>query len=74
MHVRKEKRPLADEMAEQIGQLTQACEHYTEACCVSLDLLGELIPKVSPVEQTAIYARLGVIEDILGGAVTRYTD
>lgn len=56
------------------ADLERTCEHFTEASRVCLELLGELIPKVSPVEQTAIHARLGVIEDILEGAITRYTD
>ena len=60
--------------AEHIKELETACEHFTEACRVASEIIGELIPKVSPVEQTVIHARLGVVEDILDGAVTRYTE
>ncbi len=61
-------------LKEKVNELESVCEHFTEANRVVLEILGELIPKVSPVEQSGIHARLGVIEDILGGAITRYTD
>jgi len=54
------------------ARLQQACEHFLEANRVTLDLLGELIPKLSP--DTAAFSRLGIIEDILDGANVRYTE
>lgn len=65
---------MIEQQANQIKHLQQTAEQFLEGNRVSLEILGALIPQVSPVEQHSIHARLGVIEDILDGACTRYTD
>lgn len=55
---------------KQIGELISNCEHFLEANRVALEVLSTLIPKVQDVTQRC---RLGVLEDILEGACTRYS-
>lgn len=58
-------------LLEQRENLGATCEQFLEGSRVALEVLGELIPKVSDV---TIRSRLGVVEDILEGANVRYTD
>ena len=53
--------------------LTETAEHFLEANRVCLEILGELIPEVQMPHSLRASKRLQVIEDILGGANTRYT-
>lgn len=58
-------------LADQIKELERSCESFLEANRVALDIIGEM---EIPEEHYALRARLGVVEDILDGANTRYTD
>lgn len=59
---------------EQLVDMVHGAEHYTAACRLALDILGEVIPQVNYDKENHTKEKLGVVEDILTGAVTRYTD
>lgn len=56
---------------EQADGYENDCEAFLEGDRIALEVLGELIPKVTDV---TIRSRLGVVEDILEGACARFTD
>jgi hypothetical protein len=62
---------LYNKKVDEIEGLTKVNEHFLESDRIALEVLGELIPKVA---DCALRSRLQVVEDILDGACTRYTD